>query len=112
MYFYVGEQDVEFDMDKHFRMVQELIWHARTDFQNIGYALGLDPATVKEIKDDHRDTGDRFVAVLQLAFQRGLTRNQLADALDSQTVRQRQLARKLRNANFTCKLFFVNAVSV
>ena len=95
-------------MTEHFEKVRELIWGARTDFQNIGYALGLDPATVKEIKDDNRDTGDRFVAVLTLAFQKGLTRSKLADALDSTTVHHGRLAKKVRSANFPCKLF--NAV--
>ena len=93
-------------MAKHFGTVQALIWDARNDFQNIGYALGLDPPTVKEIENDNCDTGDRFVAILQLAFQNGLTRNQLADALDSPTVHHGHLAKKVRSAKFTGELFF------
>ena len=109
--FYVGEHDVVFDMDKHFETVRVLIWDARISYQDIGFALGLDPSTVDKIKRDHSDMGDGLNAVLQLAFQKGLTKNQLAAALDSGTVRMGQLARKVREANFKCKLCKFNQSS-
>ena len=100
-----------FDIAKHFETVRKLIWDARTSYQNIAFVLGLNPSTVNEINLNHSDTGDRFLAVLQLAFQNGLTKNQLAAALDSPSLRWGQLAKKLREANFTCELFNVNQSS-
>lgn len=82
--------------------ILDLIWEARTTFNNLGMALGLSPHDITAIKQsNHYVTEDCFIAVMTDVVNQGVTQEDLARALESTTVRQNVLAQKVRDATLS-----------
>lgn len=93
---------------EHFSAVQDLIWDARANYQQLGLSLGFLPGTISAIKQTHHyDTVECFNQVLEDALKKGLSRNKLAGVLESKQLGYGQLAQRVRAANF-CKLFYIH----
>ena len=91
----------------NFKEVQQLIWEVRSNYRHFGIALGLLPADINTIiQSNHYDTVNCFNGVLDEILKRGLTKDQLAEALDSQTLRYGQLAQKVRAKTFSSGMSF------
>lgn len=91
----------------NFVEVRQLIWEVRSNYRNFGIALGLLPSDISTIvQSNHHDTVSCFDGVLDEILRRGLTKNQLAEALESQTLRYGQLAQKVRAKTFSSGMSF------
>ena len=98
--------DVEWGTD-HFSEVRNLIWDVRANYQNLGYGLKLSPASVNAIKQsNHCDVEKCFDGILEEALKDGLSRNKLAEVLESRQLGYTLLAKKVREAKFG-KLFCI-----
>ena len=87
---------------KHFFVVRDLIWGARSSYRNLGFALGVTPDVVTTIIQTNLHDVERcFDAVLTEVLNKGVMQEDLAIALESQVVRHGQLAQKVREATFT-----------
>ena len=92
--------DVEWGME-HFSEVRDLIWDARSSYQNLGYGLSLSPPSVNTIKQsNHFDVEKCFDGILEEVLKNGLSRNKLAEVLESRQLGHTVLAKKVREANF------------
>ena len=91
---------VELGMD-HFSKVRVIIWDARSSYQNLAYGLGLSPASVNTIKQsNHYDMEKCFDGILEEVLKNGLSRNKLAEVLESRQLDYGLLANKVRVAKF------------
>ena len=91
----------------NFGEVQQLIWEVRSNYRLFGIVLGLLPADINTIvQSNHYDTVNCFDGVLDEILRRGLTKDQLAEALDSQTLHYGQLAEKVRAKTFSSGMSF------
>lgn len=88
--------------NEHFLEVQQLIWNARASYENLGIALGLVYVDIVDIKQTHHyNTENCFNAVLVEVLNQGVTQEDLANALESKTVHEGQLAKKVRATTFS-----------
>lgn len=85
----------------HFYEVRDLIWDARHRYQSLAYGLGLSPASVNSIKQSNHDDVEKcFDRILEEALNNGLSRNKLAEVLESKQLGCTLLAKKVREAKF------------
>ena len=90
----------------NFKEVRELIWEVRSNYKNLGIALGLLPSDINTIvQSSHYDTVSCFDGVLDEILRRGVTKEDLAKALDSQTLRYGQLAQKVQGKTFSSGMY-------
>ena len=96
----------------HFSKVRDLIWDARSSYENLGYGLGLSPASVDTIKQsNHSDVEKCFDRILEEVLKRELSRNKLAEVLESRHLGYRLLAKKVREKEYG-KLFCIATCSL
>ena len=87
---------------KHFKEVRELIWEVRSNYKNFGIVLDLLPSDINTIVQTHHyDTVNSFSGVLEEILKRGVSKEELAKALESQTLGYGQLAQKVRAKTFS-----------
>ena len=95
---------------EHFIQVREFLWNARSNYQNLGYCLGVSPESVRAVQESNHYIVDKcFDEILKELLKPGLSRNRLAEALASGTMRYGHLAQRVRIANFVCKFLYDNA---
>ena len=86
----------------NFGEVRDLIWEVRSSYRLFGIALGLLPGDINPIvQSNHYDTVNCFDGVLDEILRRGVTKDELANALESKTLRFGQLAEKVRAMTFS-----------
>ena len=79
-----------------------MIWEVRSSYRLFGIALGLLPGDINPIvQSNHYDTVNCFDGVLDEILRRGVTKDELANALESKTLRFGQLAEKIRTTTFS-----------
>ena len=93
--------------EEHHGEVRELLWSTRSQYNNLGYALNIPAGTMSTIpKENFYQVEACYNAVLIEVLKRGVTQEQLAEALESRQLKYEQLAQIVRNHTFkTCKLF-------
>ena len=79
---------------EHRTVLQDLLWPARAEYKNIYIALGFDPADL-DGGDRGTSVHDLYVSVIGAIIRNCVTKQQLVDALKSQTIGHGQLAHKL-----------------
>lgn len=95
--------------EDHFKEVLDLLWSARSNYTNLGYALGLPVGTMAAIPQSNFYNVDRcFEAVLREVLIRGVTQEELACGLESKTLNYGQLAVIVRNHKFKTSELLLN----
>ena len=96
----------------HFNKVRNFIWDTRSSYQNLAYGLDLSPASVNTIKQsNHCDVEKCFDRILEEILKKGLSRNKLAEVLESRQLGYTLLANEVRAAEFG-RLFCIDSCSV
>ena len=82
--------------------VQAAVWDARSEYYNIGIALGVPAGDLDAFKRNGARDDDCFVDVLKHCLRQpeGLSQKKLADALASKPVAFGGLAEEIRNKKF------------
>ena len=75
---------------EHRRMLKDLLWPARAQYKNIYIALGFDPSELHESSGSQ--ISDLYMNVVEAIISKGVTKQQLVDALKSPTVGHGRLA--------------------
>ena len=86
----------------HFTEVRPLIWRVRRNYRNLGYAIGITPDVMSTIETKNIHDVERcFDDVLTEILNKGVMQEDLAKALESEMVRNKQLAQRVRAASFS-----------
>ena len=95
----------------HLSKVLNILWPARTRFFNIGLELGLQPATIDEIRKGHNYINHCFLMMIKECLKQGLiSKQKLAEAVSSPQVGFGHLREQILATEFTaskdtrCKL--------
>ena len=93
--------------EEHHGEVRELLWSTRSQYNNLGYALGIPADTMTTIpRENFYRAEDCYDAVLREVLKCGVTQEKLAEALESRQLKYEQLAQRVRDHTFeTCELF-------
>ena len=82
---------------KNLTELQEFIWDARPKYIDLGLRLGIDMSTIKSIQcSEHYDVDDCFRAVLSNCVKKGITWDQVAEALKAPPVGHALLGEQVR----------------
>ena len=85
---------------EHFSAVKDLLYEVRSKYENLGFALGLLPGDIKAIKKaNQQDVDGCYSDVLEQVLKNGITREELAKALESPGLQYGVLARKVRKTH-------------
>ena len=86
---------------KQFTAVHALIWGARGSYWNLAYALDVAYDVSSITQTNREDVEKCFDAVLNEILKKGVMQEDLAKALESETVGHKQLAQSVREKTFT-----------
>lgn len=75
---------------EHRRMLKDLLWPARAQYKNIYIALGFDPSELHG--SGGSQISDLYMNVVEAIISKGVTKQQLVNALKSPTVGHGRLA--------------------